>query len=62
MTDNFDVGVDCAGCDTPLTLENIGGYRSYCKTCVEQLMAEPFPESGSAHPRGKYPNLYWEAA
>jgi len=58
-TDKGDFGILCPGCDTPITVDNAGGYRAYCRKCVDNL-GEPPAGCRAFVPRGRYQNLYWE--
>lgn len=48
----------CPGCDVEITVQNVGGYRTYCCTCVESI--PPLPGSGGYLLTGKYPDFKWE--
>ena len=58
---DIDMGVDCPGCERELTTENAGGYRTFCKACVNVFPT--FPKDGKGHliKEGcKYPNFEWD--
>ena len=41
------LNIDCPGCDKALTVDNAGGYRSFCRTCVKAM--PEFPKDGKGH-------------
>lgn len=59
----IDSDINCPGCGVVLTEDNIGGYRSYCETCVEKIPHFPKAPAGTGFVlQGKYPDFYWEVS
>jgi len=59
--DDQPLGIDCPGCDVPITADNSGGYRTFCQKCVDAF--PPFPSDGQGHliAEGcRYPNFKWD--
>lgn len=53
-----DSGEACPGCFAPITLENVGGYRTYCMNCMKAF--PDFPDDGKGYSiAGMYPNFKW---
>jgi hypothetical protein len=48
---------NCPGCDTALTIYNLGCYRDYCEKCVDAIPID-FPTT-NYRLKGKYPNFEW---
>lgn len=55
---NCELDVNCDGCDIPLTIDNVGGYRCFCQKCVD-VMPELPKEGNGFNIVGKYPNFEW---
>ena len=42
-TENYDIdpdrdmGANCPECGVRITIDNAGGYRTYCEDCVDEL-------------------------
>jgi|GEM_PF-4497539 len=59
----IDSDISCPGCGVFLAEDNIGGYRSYCETCVEKIPHFPEAPAGTGFVlQGKYPDFYWEVS
>lgn len=59
MNTTNSLGVNCPGCDKALTVDNAGGYRSFCRKCVKSM--PEFPKDGKGHLiSGKYPTFKWD--
>ncbi|MGY8897767.1 MAG: hypothetical protein ACKVI8_07015 [Paraglaciecola sp.] len=56
-----DLGINCRGCQTPLTLLNAGVYRYFCTTCVAEFPTIPNNQAheGGYFIDGKYPSFTW---
>ena len=55
-----DSGESCPGCFAPITLENVGGYRTYCSKCIEAF--PEFPTGGGYVIGGMFPKFKWVKA
>lgn len=55
------LGIKCEGCDTNLSVVNVGGYRAFCHKCVTTFpeFPEDGNEKGGCHIEGRYPNYKW---
>ncbi len=53
-----DLGINGPGCGETLTYENVGGYRCYCKKCVDAMPELP-DTGGSFLLSGSYPGFKW---
>jgi len=53
--------IKCPGCDEVITVDNAGGYRTYCDICVDQMPPMPSEtDSGSGYYiEGRFPNFEW---
>lgn len=49
--------LQCPGCDVEITVDNAGGYRTYCDRCVEAF--PQLPSAGSWRLAGRYPAFEW---
>lgn len=53
-----EIGIDCPGCNTSLTIDSAGGYRNFCIDCV--ALFPEFPNDGNGHLiEGESPNFVW---
>jgi hypothetical protein len=52
----------CEGCDKVHSLNNLGGYRMLCDSCVDVMPKIPQGTSKGYHLEGKSPNFYWAEA
>lgn len=58
METNSNLSIDCSGCGAPLTTDNVGGYRCFCRKCVDAF--PEFPKDGRGHLiEGQYQNFEW---
>ena len=58
MTYEEDIIGICPGCDIDITIEDAGGYRTYCQKCVDAM--PPLPRDGKGYNiKGRYPNFEW---
>lgn len=56
-----DSGESCPGCFASITLDNVGGYRTFCSKCIEAF--PEFPTDGRGYfIGGTYPNFKWVQA
>ncbi len=47
----------CPGCDTAVTIENAGGYRTFCDKCTDAMPQIPGP--GGWQIEGRFPAFRW---
>jgi len=53
-----EIGVQCPGCGAFISIDNAGGYQTYCETCVDAM--PPLPKDGRAYLIiGHYPDFKW---
>ena len=51
--------IQCPGCDVPIDVDTVGGYRTFCRKCVDSM--PPFPTDGKGHLiYGRYPEFKWD--
>ena len=53
----MDGEIKCPSCNKIITIDNAGGYRTYCSICVGQM--PPIPtDKGGYYLEGRAPNFY----